>query len=154
MRALLDEVRHTPESDSLVRGVEARDRDALAGLMLDAYRGTVDDEGEDLEQARGEVGRLLQGVYGVFDWGSSEVTVRDGEIVSATLVTEYEGRKLIAFSLTAKAWQRRGLARRGIVRVMHRLRVAGINEVWLSVTAANEPAVRLYESLGFEQAGA
>lgn len=149
MRALLCEVSHPLEPDPRVRSVCEGDVDGLAALMLDAYQGTVDDEGEDLEQARGEVKGLLAGVYGPFDWTSSEVTLRDGEIVNATLVTEHKGRRLIAFSLTAKAWQRQGLARSGIVRVMHRLREAGIKEVWLAVTAGNDPAERLYQSLGF-----
>lgn len=34
-----------PDSD--LRAPLATDRDALAALLLDAYRGTIDDEGED-----------------------------------------------------------------------------------------------------------
>ena len=117
--------------------------------MLDAYRGTVDDEGGGISEAEEEVRRVFAGVYGPFDAAASEVVVREGAAVSATLVTEYEGKALVAFSMTAKAWQRRGLARRGLFRVMARLRRAGRKDVWLAVTEGNVPARGLYESVGF-----
>lgn len=117
--------------------------------MLDAYRGTVDDAGEGPDEARAEVNRLLIGGYGPFDFGASELVERDGGVVGATLVTMYEGAPMVAFSMTAPAWQRRGLARAGLLRGMARLRDAGATSVRLAVTDANTPALRLYESLGF-----
>ena len=79
-----------------------------------------------------------------------QVVVRDGVVVAATLVTEYGGLPLIAFSMTAPPWKRRGLARAGLLRTMARLRDAGRERADLAVTETNEPARRLYESLGFE----
>jgi RimJ/RimL family protein N-acetyltransferase len=130
--------------------VVAGDAAAIAELMLAAYRGTVDDAGEGPEEAAREVARLFVGDFGPFDFDVSEVVVRDGVVVAATLVTEYEGLPLIAFSMTAPAWKRRGLARAGLVRAMARLRAAGRERVDLAVTATNTPSRRLYESLGFE----
>lgn len=121
----------------------------LARLMLEAYRGTVDDSGETLDDAVAEVERLLGGTYGAFDPETSEVIERDGMLVSATLVTRYEGLPLVAFSMTAPAWKRRGLARAGLVRAMARLAERGESTVQLAVTKANAPAVALYISLGF-----
>jgi hypothetical protein len=40
----LARVASTPQS-ALIRGVRVDDRDAIASLLLDAYRGTVDYEG-------------------------------------------------------------------------------------------------------------
>ena len=47
-------------SPSSVRPVELADREPLASLLLDAYRGTVDDEGEGDDEARGGDRRVLR----------------------------------------------------------------------------------------------
>lgn len=125
------------------------DAPALAALMLDAYRGTIDDGGGGPDEAAAEVSRLLAGDYGPFDQGASELVERDGGIVSATLVTSHGGMPLIAFSMTASRWKRRGLARDGLVRTLHRLRAAGAVAIHLAVTPGNTAAERLYASLGF-----
>jgi ribosomal protein S18 acetylase RimI-like enzyme len=138
-----------PPKDAGARPVRDADHQALAALMLDAYRGTVDDAGEGPDECLAEVRKLLDGGYGPFNWHASELIERDGTVVAATLVTDYDGGPMIAFSLTAKAWQRRGLGRAGLLRTMDRLRAAGRERVDLAVTAANTPALRLYESLNF-----
>ncbi|MDX2146646.1 MAG: GNAT family N-acetyltransferase [Planctomycetota bacterium] len=134
------------------REVTLPDAEALATLMLEAYRGTVDDAGEGPDEAAAEVRRLLSGGYGPFNFMASEVVEREGQIVAATLVTEHEGLPLVAFSLTLPAWQRRGLARAGLIRTMHRLHESGAKRVQLAVTLGNTPAEQLYASLGFVQA--
>jgi RimJ/RimL family protein N-acetyltransferase len=150
LSAKLDAPRQLPPSDPLARGVVSGDAAALAELMFDAYRGTVDDEGEGPEGARAEIASLFAGQYGPFDFGASEVVVRDGRIVAATLVTQYQGLAMVAFTMTAPPWQRRGLARAGLIRTMARLLAAGRDRVDLAVTETNTPARRLYDSLGFE----
>jgi len=152
MRADLGAARAAPPDDLSARPVRDHDRPALAALMLTAYRGTVDDTGEGPEEAAAEISRLIKGAYGPFDAAVSEVVFREGSVVNATLVTEYQGHTLIAFSMTAPEWKRRGLARAGMLRVMDRCRRAGRAKVFLAVTAANTPALRLYESLGFVEA--
>lgn len=131
------------------RAVRRDDAEPLARLMLEAYRGTVDDGGETLDDARAEVAKTLDGGYGRFDFGASEVIEREGEIVAGTIVTHYQGLPMIAFSLTVPAWRRRGLARGGLLRAMARLADAGYERVQLAVTCGNTAAERLYESLGF-----
>jgi hypothetical protein len=46
------------------RPVLPDDAPALAQLMLDAYRGTIDDEGETGEEALAEFNAMLDGKYG------------------------------------------------------------------------------------------
>jgi GNAT superfamily N-acetyltransferase len=150
MHADLGSARPAPD-DPLVRPVCASDAPGLASLMLAAYRGTADDAGEGPAAAAAEIARLFEGAYGTFDATCSEAVIRDGSIVNATLVTEFQGCPLIAFSMTAPEWKRRGLARAGLLRVMERLRRAGRAEVGLVVTKANIPARRLYECLGFAE---
>jgi hypothetical protein len=63
------------------------DAERLARLMLDSYRGTVDDGGETLDDARREVTKLIAGDFGSVDWEASVVVERDGQLSSATIVT-------------------------------------------------------------------
>jgi hypothetical protein len=149
MNADLTSGRPSPGLDATARPVRADDANCLADLMLDSYRGSIDDGGETLDDAKAEVARLLAGEYGAFDFEASEVIERDGRLVSATLVTRYEGTPLIAFSMTASEWKRRGLARGGLLRTMDRLRKASQPQVSLAVTKGNVPAEALYVSLGF-----
>ncbi|MCC6678827.1 MAG: GNAT family N-acetyltransferase [Phycisphaerales bacterium] len=136
-------------TDPLARVIGPRDGPALAELMLAAYRGTIDDAGEGPAEAMAEVERFLSGAYGPANLTASDVTERQGRLVSATLVTMMEGLPLIAFSMTAPEWKRRGLARAGLLRAMHRLRDCGHPSVRLVVTRGNTPAEALYAQLGF-----
>lgn len=130
------------------------DAEALATLMYDAYRGTVDDAGETREDTRSEVEKLVRGDFGAFDVPASLVVERGGRLASATIVTRDRtryatGDAFVAFSMTAPEWKRHGLARLGLLHVIALLRARGEPRVHLLVTCANIPAVRLYESLGF-----
>lgn len=145
----LDQPLPAAPDDKGSRALRPSDAEALAVLMFSAYRGTVDDAGEGPSEARAEVDRLLGGGYGGVDFAASEVIERDGRVVCATLVTVYEGYPLVAFSMTDRDWKRRGLARGGLLRAMHRLRAGGATKVQLAVTAGNTPAENLYEALGF-----
>jgi hypothetical protein len=46
-------------NERVTRRALGSDRDVLAALMLDAYRGTIDDEGEDLADALVAVDRYM-----------------------------------------------------------------------------------------------
>ncbi len=141
-----------PPPDPESRPPSPDDARAIARLMLDAYRGSIDDAGETIEEAIGETEKLLRGEYGRFDAGASELILREGRPIAATLVTHYGQLPLIAFSLTDPAWRRRGLARAGLERAIIRLRAGNFAAVRLAVTQGNTPAERLYESLGFRDA--
>ena len=137
--------RHEPETD---------DAEGLARLMLDAYRGTIDDGGETLDEAKGEVAKLLAGQYGQLDRGASSLFSADGTFVAATIITRdatkiATGEAFLAFSMTAPNWKRRGLARVGLVRAISVLSQRGEPRLHLLVTQGNEPAARLYRDLGF-----
>ncbi len=132
----------------------ADDAEALATLMYDAYRGTIDDTGETREDTCVEVEKLFRGDFGALDIPASLVVERDGKLASATIVTRDRtkyatGEAFVAFSMTAPEWKRQGLARLGLLHVISLLRGRGEPRVHLLVTCENTPAVRLYESLGF-----
>lgn len=144
------------------RAPRADDAEALARLMLDAYRGTIDDEGATIDDARAEVEKLTSGKFGTFlgqfsrvfldenaAQGGDGLADRPAGLASAVLLTHHRGQPFIAFVMTAPAWKRRGLARCGMIRALNALFDAKETEVSLVVTRANTPAVDLYTSLGF-----
>ena len=51
------------------------------------------------------------------------------------------------------AWQRRGVGRRLLDAILERSRELGASAVLLEVRVDNEPAIALYEELGFERIG-
>jgi GNAT superfamily N-acetyltransferase len=150
MRARLDAV---PGAAPVPPGIEVRslkrtDAPALGALMHVAYRGTVDDRGESLEDQLAEARRTMRGAYGPVEWDASVVAARADGLVSACVVTEDRGRLLLAFAVTRPEERGRGLAAALITRSAARLRSAGATEWTLAVTRGN-PARALYERLGF-----
>lgn len=143
-----------------VRPFVPEDAEGLARLMLDSYRGTVDDDGETLDDARSTVAALIAGDFGALDRAASVVVEREGGLVSATIITRDRvapppltaggGEAFLAFSMTAPAWKRRGLARASLMHVVGLLHRRGEPRVHLVVTRTNTPAVMLYRSLGFK----
>lgn len=126
--------------------------EAIGLLMKRAYEGTIDDEGETLDQCTQEIRDTLTGKYGPFLDAASFVAVADGRIVSASLVTLYKGQPLLAYSMTDPDYQRRGLAGGLIRESLDALAEAGFSGLYLVVTVGN-PAQKLYSALGFEVVG-
>lgn len=155
---VLDLDRAPAPADTDCRTVAESDREALAELMLDAYRGTVDYNGETLEDARKETEHTISGSYGRFLPGCSFVAAGAGGLDAATLVTlldegEPDETPLLAFVMTRKSRQGRGIADALIRRSVAALRGQGHRRLSLVVTAANTVACRLYTRLGFAEAG-
>ena len=125
------------------------DEAALAALMMRAYVGTIDYEGEDEADALVEVRDTLSGGKGPFLWKASHVIERDGALASATLVIRWQDQPLVTFTMTDARFKRQGLGRACMLNSMHRLHAAGESELHLFVTRANDEAVNLYRSLGF-----
>ena len=108
MELLLDESAGGPEPGA-ARRVRPGDEQGLAQLMLAAHQGTADDEGEGLEEALEEVQHTLSGEYGNFLREHTSLIEEGGEVLSASLVTSFDGA-LLAFSMTHRSHKRRGLA--------------------------------------------
>jgi len=141
-------------SDIACRTAAPSDKEALAALMLDAYRGTIDYDGETLDDALREIGHVYAGSYGRFLGDCSFVLDGEAGLSSACLVTlfnegEPDETPLLAFAMTRKRDQRRGLSSALILRSVDALSGLGYSRLSLAVTADNLPACRLYERLGF-----
>jgi RimJ/RimL family protein N-acetyltransferase len=145
-------------TDLACRTAAPSDREALAALMLDACRGTIDYDGESLDDALREIDHVCSGSYGRFLSDCSFVFDGEAGLSSACLVTMLnEGKSdetpLLAFAMTRKQDQRRGLASALILRSVAALCGLGYSRLSLAVTADNTPARRLYEKLGFRPWG-
>ncbi len=148
MRLTLEEREVPPEPRR--RQVERSDAAALGELLLAAYRGTVDDEGETLEDAVGEVEGVFDGAYGPFASDASFVAEGDEGLVGASLVAvwEWESRPLLLYLVVRPEAKRRGVGTALLLQTANALAAAGHPELDLFVTEANEPAVNLYRKLG------
>jgi len=154
LRLVLDLVSAPGSTKLACRSVAPSDKEALAALMLDAYRGTVDYDGESLNDALREIDHVCSGSYGRFLSDCSFVLDGEAGLNSACLVTLLnEGKPdetpLLAFAMTRKRDQRRGLSSALILRSVAALSGLGYSRLSLAVTADNLPARRLYEKLGF-----
>ncbi len=131
------------------RAVSTGDLIALSQLMLDAYRGTIDDEGETLEDAISEVQRTFASEYGTFLEDCSFLIERDGQALSATLVTLWHEAPLVAFVMTHPSAKNNGLGAFLLKKSINALLARGYRELYLGVTKGNLPAQHLYEKLSF-----
>ena len=134
-----------------LRPVTAGDASALGVMMYRAYFNTVDYDGETEAEGIHEVERTFSGAHGDFDWNASSLIEVGGAVVSAALITRWQGRPFLAFSMTDPTHQRNGFARASLVHAMQALLIRGERELGLFVTASNAPAVSLYSCMGFRR---
>lgn len=143
--AVPGEIQATPEA----RPPTVEDIEELSALLWESSR-TVPGSGlHDPDDARTEIGRLMDGDHGDWQPAMSEVVDHAGVLVAATLVTRREGVSYVAFCLTRPAFRRRGLARAGLLRTARRLWESGEPELTVVVTRGNLPAEALCDALRF-----
>lgn len=117
--------------------------------MLDAYLGTMDYEGESLEDAIEEVRAFFDGAEALED--RSYVIDDEGTIASAVLVSLSEGRPFIGYVMTRASHKNQGMARLVTATALQRLVVDGHQRVVLYITEGNTPSEALFRSLGAVQ---
>jgi len=136
-----------------VRTVEPSDLPDLAYLMHDAYAGTIDVTGDEtLEGARSELAAYLGGSHGPPLLDCSYLAEENNLPVCASLICLYQDAPLLAFVFTEPSWKGRGLATNLIQLSMNTLSARGFAQLHLSVTLGNDPAIHIYEKLGFWEA--
>ena len=128
------------------------DTDESAALMVDAYHGTVDWQAGDNEHvAKAELENVFSNKYGQFLDSASLCVVDDlGAAKAQIACCLNENEPTILFVYTASKFKRQGLAERLIRQAAYELHRLGYESVSLYVTAQN-PALNLYERLGFKQ---
>jgi RimJ/RimL family protein N-acetyltransferase len=141
--------RTTPAGFELRQPIAA-DRLELAALMMDAYGGTIDYDGETEEQAAAEVDGYLAGEAYL---DTSLVAVRDGRIVSAVLVSRILGVPLIGYAMTRAEAKGQGLASALLDASAEAIWAAGHDEIRAFITAGNGPSETIFKRAGFEVIG-
>jgi hypothetical protein len=128
------------------RPLTPADSEVTSKLLVSAYLGTGEATDEDHE----EVGLFFAG-----EWGPPipEATVaisdRNGVMVAASLVCEYEGDPLLAHVVSAPAVRGLGAGVAAIAGSAKGLSGIGVEQIHLAVSAHNLSALRLYAHLGF-----
>jgi RimJ/RimL family protein N-acetyltransferase len=135
--------------DGRVRSISRDDLEGLAGLMLDAYVGTIDYEDESLEDAIEEVRSFIDDGNSLLD--RSYIVEDDGTIASAVLVSVYDDKPFIGYVMTLAAHKSRGLARLVTTTALERLGHDGHDKVVLYITEGNTPSEALFRSIGAVQ---
>ena len=148
---MLRDLDEYPPTRSGGRGrlIEDDDLPAVATLMVESYRGTVDYDDEDADAALEELQGTADGANGT-PLRSAWLMYTDGsgDPVSAVITTLWRGRPLIAYTFTSPAQQRQGLSTSLIESVAELVAGRGDRLVSLVVTRSN-PAMGMYEKLGF-----
>jgi RimJ/RimL family protein N-acetyltransferase len=133
-----------------VREPTPNDREPLAALMLEAYRGTIDFDGDEtLEIALNEVDSFFAGRSGPPLVEHSRIALDGDAIVSVSLISLYEGLPLVAYTYTDPAWKGRGAGTALLRASMASVCAGGFDQIGLFVTPGNQPAESIYERLGF-----
>lgn len=129
----------------MVRNVVHEDLEVLAQLMLDAYRGTIDYEDEDYEDALVEVRSFLEGKPAL---EFSSILELDGQVVSAVLVSVFDVDPFIGYVMTHPDYKGTHIGRRLVHHALNRAKSAGHGRVVFYITAGNQPSEALFASLG------
>lgn len=132
------------------RPITTDDIPALAQLVLDAYKGTIDDEGETPDEALKAIQDTFAGASGRLLNACSFVIEERGQALACSIVTLPQAEPLLAYVMTHPAAQRRGMGRFVIQKSIESLLAQGYHELTLFVTKGNLPAQHLYDTLGFE----
>lgn len=136
----------------IIRSPQIIDQEELARLMLDAYKGTIDDW-ETHEDALNEVRAYFAGERsGPQLMDCSKVYELRKKIVSACLIAESTELQIpiIAYIMTSAEMKRQGLARSLLITTLRGLRDLEYTEAQAVITDGNAPAEQLFIQTGFE----
>ena len=137
-----------------VRAVSPGDTLSLAELMLDAYRNTIDYEGEGIAEAVAEVeGHFSRAAkYPAISQHSLVLGCRDS-IACACLLEFWEKRNvpLVGYVMCRSVNKRQGLATFALHQAIGRLKSAGYPELRAIITEGNAPSESLFARAEFER---
>ncbi len=128
--------------------------DELHAVLLRSYEGSLDCPEVNGARTIEEViaGHKEQGVFDPANWWLAR---HNGRAVAVLLMMDQpsgEEREIAYVGVVPEA-RRRGHARELLLRALAETRAAGVARLVISVDERNSPAWKLYERLGFEEAG-
>jgi len=125
-------------------------RDVLAVSLLNAYRGTIDDEGEDLDDAVVAIDRYLADIVRPYSF----VVVEHEVVIAFSFVLVVNDLHYIDPVVVAPTPKREGLGSAVVRLCLESLGDAGVHEVGATITDGNVASERLFVGLGFSRIGA
>lgn len=128
-----------------LRPLNPGDREALAKLLLDAYAGTIDDEGETMVEALEAIDDWLDDAPMLDHSPGAEA---EGRLVSAVLMMRLDGEPFLAIVATHPDHKGRGVGRAVVAHSLDGLRAEGHERVRLFITRGNTASERLFARLG------
>jgi GNAT superfamily N-acetyltransferase len=133
-------------SDCQVPGVN--DAPKLPTLLLAAYHGTADDEGEKKSDADAFVQKFFSEAPIL---SCSRILVKDDVLQAACLISMWESAPRITTIMTHPDRKNQGLGRLLLIACLRALRDEGHRSVNAWITAGNAPSERLFSSIGFHR---
>ena len=131
------------------RRIRVDDLVKVAHTMVDAYKDTVDYEGESHDDALLELRNVVNGGYGSYIDEASFLIEQGNEVVSVILISLFNVKPLVTYVFTAKKHMCKGHAASLLWTSINVLQKMGYNEIFLYVTEGNDSAINLYRKLGF-----
>ena len=138
------------DSSPVIRLVEDKDAAALAVLLLDAYRGSIDDEGENESDAREAIDDYVTKIERPY----SVVVEEDARLLAMSFVVVVSDVRYIDPVATASHGKGQGYGSAAVAESMRLLAAAGVPEVGAVITDGNAASERLFSALGFARVGA
>lgn len=129
--------------------ISTNDINDLAISMLDAFRDTEDFEGETLNDLDEEIRSIVESTFGIFISDASFQIRQNTEVVSAILISLYEGKPLISELFTRKKYINLGMASSLLRKSINALLRLGYEDLVLYVHPKNVQAINLYKKIGF-----
>jgi ribosomal protein S18 acetylase RimI-like enzyme len=141
---------HIIESNYAFQSINEDEVTELARIMLDSLKDTCEDKGESLEDIIEEIVEVIGGYFAPFISDASYQLKQNGEIVSAIMISYYEGYPLISEIFTNRKYQGLGMASSLIKKSVNSLVQMGYTILTLNVELENIAAINLYRKIGFE----
>lgn len=130
-------------------GVYVNDVNNLAIAMLEAFKDTVDFEGETLEDLGKEILEVIESEFVIFIPEASFQIKHNNQVLSVILVSLYKDKPLISELFTVKNSVNLGMASTLIKKSINALILLGYSDLVLYVHPKNFQAINLYKKIGF-----
>ncbi|MEE8375444.1 MAG: GNAT family N-acetyltransferase [Acidimicrobiia bacterium] len=130
------------------RAPSREDAGELALLMLDAYRNTIDYDGETIVEAREEIEGFFTNDP---DLVNSRVAMISNHIVSACLVTAWKGHPFVSYVMTGVEYKGKGIGTATLRASLRSFEQAGHISVGAFITEANLPSEAMFYRVGAVQ---
>lgn len=123
--------------------------DNLTITMFEAFKDTVDYNGETLKELKKELQSVVESTFGIFIPEASFQIKHNGEVAAVILISFYNGNPFVSELFTNKNYLKRGMASALMKKSINILLDLGYHDLVLYVHPKNEGAINLYKKIGF-----